>query len=708
MGRKGQARRKPLVFRLVDHPALNKPLKVVVQYTPQSTQDWLQRLKWKIKLRLGCQPVPLDAITRKYRDALQWLVAHERDEKIGDYLEFGVFSGTSMACMYRASRDMGLHDMRLFGFDSFQGFPPNAADEDDGYWTPGYWQMDEKYTRKYLTRQRVDWSKVFLVKGWFCDTLTSELREQYQMQKASVIMIDCDLYSSAKEALEFCEPLIQERAVIFFDDWNAGNLAEKNMGEKRAFKEFLGKYAAFRAEEIGSYNNNSKVFCLLRIGRPQLEVGDRRLAEIEELVSLVEGVHAGRVAAFLDFDSRTQVEQTIVLAESEHHDNEAEATRIILNAREHILTRFHLSRFEVELVAPEWLEKGFSGAIAREANKKKWAEQRQAGWWIQHAHEYVELIIGRFRYDGTNTAIEVASYDGSLLPHLAEKGVRVLGIEPAAFNLADAPRGVPVIGKFFNSRTAEELVTQGTRADLLIGVNVLGHQPDVPDFVSGLKLLLKPDGIVTLEFPYPFERILQCQFDEIYREHFAYFSLQSVNEILHQHGLTVVDALRLPGNGGVMRVFACHDAEKPSINERVGALLDAEMAAKTKFGEAYRSFWSRVKETRTQVREFLRDVQEQGQTVAGYGIPSRSNTLLGYCGVKCKEVAFTVDSRRHGRVLPGSHIPVFHPELVRETKPNYLMILPRQPKDQIMAEMAFIREWDGKFVVLAPEVQVYC
>jgi len=248
---------------------LNSILSYILNYAPKETKLWVENQKLEMKVRyFGYRLVPQEELKRKYREALLLLSKNEEAQSLGDYLEFGVCHGSSMACMHHALKNLGFDHVRLFGFDSFEGMP-DEADIEEGNWYAGQFKSDENFTRKFLTQQGVQWNRVTLVKGWFTDTLNPQLIKQHQITKASVIMIDCDLYSSTKVALDFCTPLIQEQAVIFFDDWNSDNLAEQNLGEKLAFDEFLNANPHFTAEELGSYTekaewNTSKIFLVSR------------------------------------------------------------------------------------------------------------------------------------------------------------------------------------------------------------------------------------------------------------------------------------------------------------------------------------------------------------------------------------------------------------------------------------------------------------
>jgi O-methyltransferase len=253
----GTARR---AVGLLDTLLSNKLLISLLRHIPEKAKTWMKRQYWKARISSGSGIVAAEELTRKYREAVLRLL--NQGATLGDYLEFGVFNGTSLACMYKVLRDLRIENVRLFGFDSFEGLPETARTESDGLWGPGQFQLDYEYTRSWLSQQAVDWNRVFLVKGWFKDSLTRELIEQHKITKASVIMIDSDLYSSAKEALSFCAPLIRDSAVIFFDDWFP--LADRNMGEKKAFDEFMAANPELSMQDFGSYDGTSKVFYIRR------------------------------------------------------------------------------------------------------------------------------------------------------------------------------------------------------------------------------------------------------------------------------------------------------------------------------------------------------------------------------------------------------------------------------------------------------------
>lgn len=330
--------------------------------------------------------------------------------------------------------------------------------------------------------------------------------------------------------------------------------------------------------------------------------------------------------------------------------------------------------------------------------------------WLSHARAYAQTMTERFGLDSRNRVVEVASNDGYLLQYFKDCGIPVLGIEPAANVAAVAVgKGVPTLVKFFGAATAAELAAKGQQADLLVGNNVLAHVPDLNDFVAGLKVLLKPHGVITMEFPHLLRLMLENQFDTIYHEHFSYFSFLTVEKVFARHGLTLFDVDELPTHGGSLRIYARHaeDGSKPD-GERMEDLKRRERGAGLERLETYAGFAEQVKETKRNLLEFLIAVKRAGKTVAGYGAPAKGNTLLNYCGIRTDFLDYTVDRSPHkqGKFLPGTHIPVFHPDHIRETRPDYLLILPWNIKDEVMEQMAFVREWGGRFVVPIPKVEV--
>ncbi len=331
--------------------------------------------------------------------------------------------------------------------------------------------------------------------------------------------------------------------------------------------------------------------------------------------------------------------------------------------------------------------------------------------WVEHARQYAVMVANRFGLGPPNLVVELASNDGYLLQHFLHLGVPVLGIEPAA-NIARAAvaKGIPTLVQFFNTASAKNLVAQGTQADLLIGNNVLAQVPDLNDFVSGTKLLLKPDGVITMEFPHLLELIRQNQFDTIYHEHFSYFSFLAAERIFARYGIVLFDVETLPTHGGSLRIYGRHaeDPTKP-VSAAVHSIRTAERAAGMERLETYATFGGQVKETKRRLLEFLIAARRDGKHVAGYGAPGKGNTLLNYCGIRTDFLDYTVDRNpyKQGKFLPGTHIPILAPEKIRETRPDYVLILPWNLKDEIMGQLSYIREWGGGFVVPIPELQIH-
>lgn len=331
--------------------------------------------------------------------------------------------------------------------------------------------------------------------------------------------------------------------------------------------------------------------------------------------------------------------------------------------------------------------------------------------WLAHAKKYTDQMIERFSLGSASQVVELASNDGYLLQYFVARNVPVLGIEPAA-NVAAAAtkKGVPTLVRFFNREMASELVLDGKRADLLLGNNVLAQVPDLNSFVAGMKVLLADRGVITLEFPHLLRLMEENQFDTIYHEHFSYFSLIAVEAILAAHGLKIFDVEELTTHGGSLRIFASHsDDDSKPVGAQVAHLRSREQSEGLNRLDRYASFAEQVHETKRALLEFLIEAKRQGKSIAGYGAPGKGNTLLNYCGIRTDFLDYTVDRNpyKHGRFLPGTHIPVYAPERIRETRPDYLFILPWNLKDEIMQQNSFIREWGGRFVVPIPRVKVY-
>jgi hypothetical protein len=331
--------------------------------------------------------------------------------------------------------------------------------------------------------------------------------------------------------------------------------------------------------------------------------------------------------------------------------------------------------------------------------------------WVEHARVYTESMVERFGLGPQHHVVELASNDGYLLQHFVAKGIPVLGVEPAV-NVAEVAvrKGIPTLVKFFGVNTARELVTEGRKADLLLGNNVLAQVPDLNDFVEGMKILLKPQGVITVEFPHLMRLIEENQFDTIYHEHFSYFSLTTTVTIFAAHGLTAFDVEDLPTHGGSLRVYARHteDTSKP-VGERVREMLSREASAGFNGLASYASFGEQVQETKRKLLTFLIKAKREGKSIAGYGAPGKGNTLLNYCGIRSDFLDYTVDRSPHkqGKFLPGTHIPICHPDKIKETRPDFVLILPWNLKTEIMEQVAYIRTWGGRFLVPIPEVRIY-
>jgi hypothetical protein len=330
--------------------------------------------------------------------------------------------------------------------------------------------------------------------------------------------------------------------------------------------------------------------------------------------------------------------------------------------------------------------------------------------WVQHAHRYTVEMTQRFGLGPSSSVVELASNDGYLLQWFVKAGIPVLGIEPAA-NVAAAAeeRGVPTLVRFFGVELASQLVAEGRRADLLIGNNVLAQVPDINDFVGGMALVLGPQGVITLEFPHVLRLIEENQFDTIYHEHFSYFSLRSVASILARHGLEVFDVDELPTHGGSLRVYARHqdDLTHP-VDPSVKDLLVREEAFGLTDVDRYRQFASQVEETKRGILQLLIRLKSEGAVIAGYGAPGKGNTLLNYCGIRSDFIDFTVDRNpyKQGKFLPGTHIPIYSPDEIDRRRPDFVFILPWNVKEEIVAQLAHIREWGGRFIVPIPSAQV--
>jgi 2-polyprenyl-3-methyl-5-hydroxy-6-metoxy-1,4-benzoquinol methylase len=330
--------------------------------------------------------------------------------------------------------------------------------------------------------------------------------------------------------------------------------------------------------------------------------------------------------------------------------------------------------------------------------------------WLEHCRSHALHMIDALQLNAKSLVVEVASNDGYLLRNFKEKGIPVLGIEPAANVAAIAEAaGIRTWARFFGTKLATELADGGQRADLLVGNNVLAHVPDLNDFVRGLAIVLAPHGVLTMEFPHLGRLLKEKQFDTIYHEHFSYFSFGTVERVFAAHGLTVLDVEELSTHGGSLRIYACHAnlADRP-VSKRVGDLRERERAEGGVSLDAYARFAEDVREVKRKLLEFLIARKREGKTIVAYGAAAKGNTLLNYCGIREDFIDYVVDRSpfKQGKLLPGSHIPIEAPERIRETRPDYVLVLPWNLKDEIAAQLSFVREWGGCLVVPVPEVLV--
>jgi hypothetical protein len=330
--------------------------------------------------------------------------------------------------------------------------------------------------------------------------------------------------------------------------------------------------------------------------------------------------------------------------------------------------------------------------------------------WVAHARRYVEMVVERFGLGGDSLVVELASNDGYLLQHVVERGIPALGIEPAA-NVAVVARekGIETIVEFFGRELAGRLVAEGRRADLLAANNVMAHVPDLNDFVGGIGMVLAPQGVATIEVPHLLRLVEQNQFDTIYHEHFSYFSLLTARKVLEAHGLELFDVEELKSHGGSLRLYA-QPAQTgcQAVSDRVGELTGRERALGFDTLEGHLSFSAQVHETKWRLLEFLIARRREGKRIAAYGAPGKGNTLLNFCGIRTDLIEYTVDRNpyKQGQFLPGTHIPIKHPEVLEQDRPDYILILPWNLKEEIVQQLAHAREWGARFVVPIPQVQV--
>ncbi|MBV8171287.1 MAG: class I SAM-dependent methyltransferase [Candidatus Eremiobacteraeota bacterium] len=327
--------------------------------------------------------------------------------------------------------------------------------------------------------------------------------------------------------------------------------------------------------------------------------------------------------------------------------------------------------------------------------------------WLEHVRRYARDVRERLRLDARSLVVEIASNDGHLLSEFQHEGIGVLGVEPAA-NVAQVAveRGVPTVVEFLNAASGQRLRERGTAADLLVANNVLAHVPDLDGFVAGLAALLKPQGLLTLEFPHVARMLERVEFDTIYHEHFSYFSLATARRALARHGLAVFDVEELPTHGGSLRVYAALGSPRPT--SAVDALLRREIEAGLNRLETYETFARRSAQAKELLRAFVRGAREEGANVAGYGAPAKATTLLNYCGIGTDLLAYTVDRSPHkqGRFIPGVRTPIFAPERIFATKPEFVLILPWNIADEVREQMSGINRWGGRFAVPVPALEV--
>jgi hypothetical protein len=330
--------------------------------------------------------------------------------------------------------------------------------------------------------------------------------------------------------------------------------------------------------------------------------------------------------------------------------------------------------------------------------------------WVEHARRYCHLMCKRFGINRDSRVVEIASNDGYMLQHFVAQGITVLGVEPAA-NVAAAAvkRGIPSVVKFFGRATARELLRDFGKPDLLLGNNVLAHVPDLNDFVAGMKILLADRGVITMEFPHLLELMQQNQFDTIYHEHFSYFSFTTVNEVFRHHGLTLFDVERIPTHGGSLRIYGRHGGNgAQELSARARDLLALEEQAGLRKLETYAGFGEQVRETKRALLEFLIGAKRAGKRIVGYGAPGKGNTLLNYCGIGTDFLDFTVDRNpyKQGKYTPGTHIPILHPDELIRARPDYVLILPWNLKEEILATVGKTPGLKARFVVPIPGVRV--
>ena len=330
--------------------------------------------------------------------------------------------------------------------------------------------------------------------------------------------------------------------------------------------------------------------------------------------------------------------------------------------------------------------------------------------WLAHSKAYVEKMTKRFDLDSKSFVVEIASNDGYLLQYFKERAIPVLGVEPTANTAKVAiDKGIETVVDFFGVRLATQLAGANKKADLLLGNNVLAHVPDIVDFVGGMKILLKDSGVITMEFPHLLQLIDNNQFDTIYHEHFSYLSFYTVKQIFESAGLKLFDVEEIPTHGGSLRIYATHQQDaQQQVSDNVATLLDKEIKAGINKVRYYNGFTQKAFNAKILLLQFLIDQKRQNKKVAAYGAAAKGNTLLNYCGVKNDLIDFVVDANPHkqNKFLPASHIPVVDESKIRETQPDFVLILPWNLKSEITNQLSYIRNWGGKFVIPIPEIEI--
>jgi hypothetical protein len=331
--------------------------------------------------------------------------------------------------------------------------------------------------------------------------------------------------------------------------------------------------------------------------------------------------------------------------------------------------------------------------------------------WMKHIESYSEMITAKLNLNDKSQVVEIGSNDGYLLQFFARSGIPVIGVEPAG-NVAEESikKGIPTLVNFFDKATCEKLIGQNKQADLIVGNNILAQVPDLNGFVENLRNLLKPTGIITIEFHHIMKLINNSQFDTISHERFSYFSFRVVEKIFASHALKIFDVEEIPTHGGSLRIYACHIEDKSKlISTHIAELLKKEDDNGLNKADTYIAFNEKVKKTKRGILAYLIELKNKSKSIVGYGAHAEANTLLNFCGIRSDFLDYTADRNpyKQGKFLGGTRIPIYHPDKIKETKPDYVFILPWAIKGELMSQMAYIGEWGGKFIVPIPELTVY-